>query len=955
MQTNINANNYIENAETINITYPSGPPNSITSIRNFVGRREDCLDELHKAYDEGAGENCFVLHGLGGVGKTAAGLKFANEILENFPARVFVDIRGMSQTPLSLNEILLQIIWQFERGKYGNTKTPVETDLAQLKVNCTTLIQQQPTLIMLDNAGDEAEIAQFLNLRDVCLIITSRNPIDLGKVVRLVKMQPTDALELLYKTTGDKDKFEGRAGELTELADCLPMALKPLAKLLKKKNKTISAVLAEYEEKKKLLELSDVEYENLSVSASFSLSYDNLTDEIQKYWRSLAVFAGDFEVKAVSSVFGIDFTESENILEELYDYSLIEDYPKNTEGEQRFSLHDLARLFADDKLSKSEEEYFTSQLRHSSHYAFIVQEIQKIRVTDLKKGYSKALKLLDTEWRNIKSGQKWTTENFDKDGSVAEVCIDYAIYSQMFISLRLLPVENIEWLEYALAGATQLQNRQSEGNISGSLGLAYFAVSEYDKALEFQERSLKIRREIKDRLGESASLGNLALVYQNLGEYLKAIDYTEQALKISRDLDNLPGEGNSLSNLANSYRSIGEYKKAIDFYEQALVIQRRIDNQQDEGNALDGLGSVYAGIGKFDQALSCYEKSLEIRKKIGDQRGISGSFGNLGNCYFNLAQYPKAIDYHQQSLMIKREIGDRHGESICLDNLGSVFFRSGKTDEAIIYHKKALKIRRKIGDQQGEVGSLVNLGLVFQSTGKYAEALSSFDTALNISEKIGDKQGTGACLNNLALTYHSLGKHPEAIDYFNRSLAISQKIGNRQGQANSFGGLGNSYSALKQFDTAIDYYQQTAEIMSEIGDRRGASATLQNMGNVSYNVGNYTGAVSYYNEALPISREIGDRQGEANSLGGLGTAYHGLGECQKAISYHEQSLKIKREIKDRHGEGVSLFNLGLSYQNLGEDKKACLFWKESSEILQLINSPHTSTVQNYLDRYCSAQ
>ena len=47
---------------------------------------------------------------------------------------------------------------------------------------------------------------------------------------------------------------------------------------------------------------------------------------------------------------------------------------------------------------------------------------------------------------------------------------------------------------------------------------------------------MKIAKEIGDRAGEGASYGNLANVYQSLGDYQKAIEYHEKRLKIAKEI-----------------------------------------------------------------------------------------------------------------------------------------------------------------------------------------------------------------------------------------------------------------------------------------------------------------------------------------------------------------------------------------------------------------------------------
>ena len=56
------------------------------------------------------------------------------------------------------------------------------------------------------------------------------------------------------------------------------------------------------------------------------------------------------------------------------------------------------------------------------------------------------------------------------------------------------------------------------------LGVAYAALGEPRKAIQFYEQALEIDREIGDRHGEGAALGNLGLAYADLGETHEGVE-----------------------------------------------------------------------------------------------------------------------------------------------------------------------------------------------------------------------------------------------------------------------------------------------------------------------------------------------------------------------------------------------------------------------------------------------
>ncbi len=93
------------------------------------------------------------------------------------------------------------------------------------------------------------------------------------------------------------------------------------------------------------------------------------------------------------------------------------------------------------------------------------------------------------------------------DDTVAEWCWEYPDAGAYCLHLRQHPRERIRWLELALAAARRLKQRNWEGVALGNLGIAYYNLGEYRRAIEYYEQRLQIAREIGDRRGESQRTG----------------------------------------------------------------------------------------------------------------------------------------------------------------------------------------------------------------------------------------------------------------------------------------------------------------------------------------------------------------------------------------------------------------------------------------------------------------
>ncbi len=336
----------------------------------------------------------------------------------------------------------------------------------------------------------------------------------------------------------------------------------------------------------------------------------------------------------------------------------------------------------------------------------------------------------------------------------------------------------------------------------------------YQLMTELHER---LRDKLRDPYLKQRSVGNLGLAYYSMGQYQRAISCYNQALVISKEIGDRRGEEANFGNLGLAYSDLGQVEKAIEYYNQALEISKEIGDRRGEGTGFGNLGIAYRRLGQIEKAIEYYDQALEILKEIGDRRGEESNFGNLGLAYSDLGQVEKAIEYYNQALAISKEIGDRRGEGTVLGNLGIAYRHLGQIEKAIEYYDQALEISKEIGDRRGEGIRLGNLGLAYSLLGQIKKAIEYYDQALEISKEIGDRRNEGVHLSNLGLAYSLLGQIEKAIEYYNQALEISKEIGDRRGEGIWLGNLGIAYRHLGQIEKAIKYYDQAIEIADEIG------------------------------------------------------------------------------------------------------------------------------------------
>lgn len=643
---------------------------------DFTGR-EDELKELLASIEIG-GVTISGLQGMGGIGKTALALKLVELLKPRYPdAQFFLDLKGASTQPLTVAEALAHIV----RAYHPTAKLPdTENELRGLYLS---VLDGQRALLLMDNVASAEQVEPLIPPVGSLLLVTSRQHFTVPGLTakNLDTLSVADARDLLLTIA---PRIRTQADEIAALCGYLPLALRlAAATLVKYRNLSPADYVRRLRDQQERLQLID---------ASLSLSYELLSEEMRERWRWLAVFPDTFVDDAAATVWEVEVEHTKHILGELMAASLVE----WNETSDRYSLHDLARLFAEAKLSA--EERVVGRKRFATHYKNVLAAADELY---LEGGESllRGLALFDLEWGNIQAGHAWVAAKADSaDAEMTRLVMTYSDAGAYVLHIRLPSRERIRWLKIALVAARRLQHREGESVTLGNLGLAYADLGQTRRAIQFYEQQLTIAREIGDRSGEGSALGNIGDAYRILGETRRAIQSLKQALPILRELGNQRGEGAVLGNLGLAYANLGETRRAIQFYEQALLIDRKIGNRKGEGNDLGYLGDAYKDLGETHRAIEFYEQCLTIAREIGDRSGEGIALGYLGFVYTGLCDNRRALQLYEQCLVIARDIGDFRCEGNALWGMSLSLDQLGERAQAIHHAEQALTIYEQIED-----------------------------------------------------------------------------------------------------------------------------------------------------------------------------------------------------------------------------------------------------------------
>jgi tetratricopeptide (TPR) repeat protein len=243
-----------------------------------------------------------------------------------------------------------------------------------------------------------------------------------------------------------------------------------------------------------------------------------------------------------------------------------------------------------------------------------------------------------------------------------------------------------------------------------------------------------VHKEILDELlslNDPSVNNKVAVAYHQLGivaqeqrQFDTAIEYYQKALKIREDAGDLHHAANQYHQLGMVAEEQRRFDTAIEYYQKALKIREDAGDLHNAADEYHQLGIVAQQQRQFDTAIDYYRKALKIYEDAGDLHNAGSDYHQLGMVAQQQRQFDTAIDYYRKALKIYEDAGDLHNAANQYYQLGMVAEEQRRFDTAIDYYQKALKICEDAGDWH-------NAANEYHQLGRVAEEQRQFDTAID--------------------------------------------------------------------------------------------------------------------------------------------------------------------------------------------------------------------------------
>ena len=301
-------------------------------------------------------------------------------------------------------------------------------------------------------------------------------------------------------------------------------------------------------------------------------------------------------------------------------------------------------------------------------------------------------------------------------------------------------------------------------------GFIYDINGESTKAVASYDSSMQISIEHNDILGECLALHNISACYQQIGEYEKALSYSFRCLKIAEKNQFNDYVAAAYNTHAVCYHYMGLPNLAIDYYNRAIDGHMKAGKGSEYEVAVcyTNIGSVFYDLDQVDEAMEYYKKSLELTKNMNhfealDQRLINKN--NIGMILASQEKNEEAKKIFFRNIEVYDSINDKHGVGISYSNLAGIYSNEKNYTKALDYARKSVaNLNTNFPFEIAETYSI--LSKVYQKLGATDSAFFYADRAQEIAEKINSNDLKSRTNETLYRIYKDLGKFDKALDHF---------------------------------------------------------------------------------------------------------------------------------------------------------------------------------------------
>ncbi|MEM7382802.1 MAG: tetratricopeptide repeat protein [Bacteroidota bacterium] len=641
---------------------------ALSKLNHFV-ERSHITKQLAATLQE---QGVCVLHGFGGVGKSTLAAHYGHE-RKNVQAVRWIPAEDSSKLQARYEQLAqeLEVDYQPLAKKLTADPRQYRQELAKIVYNALAR-NNQPTLLILDNAEDASLIADYLMHRTstVQAIITTRNADAFAgtyKQLQVNAFSQAEGRSYLQVRLGQIERryTDHEVEELLTEVGLVPKKL-GLATGYLEANKLVG--IAEYIARLRSLKQSGNKQQGQLFLPEVSLGLEKLTKESQQLMQYGAYLDADFIPRSLVSAL-LEEDDTEQLSEMVADLSKLSLMQVVSDGAGELGL----QIHREVQASCREYQDWSSEAALGPSGAILAQLAQVLA-----------------------SQMPWVSSNPDKRWQQARL---YAPHVAKVVSrLRSSGTEPSAVVARLLNCMGQYSKEVARN---------------YPEALEYQKQALQICQDHykEDHPDVARALSEIGTTLSQLGKRPEALEYKQQALAMRQRLlqgKEDPDLAHSLNSVGELLSHLGKHPEALKYKQKGLAMRQRLFKDADHpdiARSLNSVGISWEDLGNLSKALSYKRKGLEMRQRLSSNQyhqDIAHSLNNVGETLIKLGQAEEGLDHCKQGWAMRERLfkGQDHPYMAqSLNGVGMAYTALARYQEAATHYQQATEMALRVFKQ----------------------------------------------------------------------------------------------------------------------------------------------------------------------------------------------------------------------------------------------------------------
>ncbi|CAF0870674.1 unnamed protein product [Brachionus calyciflorus] len=458
-------------------------------------------------------------------------------------------------------------------------------------------------------------------------------------------------------------------------------------------------------------------------------------------------------------------------------------------------------------------------------------------------------------------------------------------------------------------------------NILNALSIFYSKV-DYKLSFDYLNKEFEIYKRVygnnKENLKISDVLESFASLHQRNGNDQKSLEYLiksyEMKIKIMGNNESIY-LANLLMSIGITYSRLGNYKKAYEFNELAENMFNRIyssEIHQFRNIILSNKGIILTNNGNHTQALTCYFEAFECHSKFfgeSDHSEKAKLYELIGACYSDLDNFEKSLEYHLAQYEMLKRIYDSNNHPTIAESL---LFISKKYDQ-LSKKKESYDYLLKAKEMFMEIYKDIN----------HPDIVDLYTT--------------------LGTFYLVDAQYQESLDYLTKAYQMQLEMGknNSLETAKILTNISAFYVKIEDLKKAHEYQIKSHQIYFSLydgNDHPNLAKSYKDLSNSYLNLDDHENGLKYSLESFEMAKRLYSQNDSlimANIIDCLARCYRKVRDYKRAYDLYHKAYEMKKRIyvtNENLDLADSLMFLGLSSSCLNRTQKSLEHFKQAYEI-----------------------